>query len=729
MTLNVNQSYLITMMLDQANGIHSLWVDSDGSDEGSPDCTTTIVASAGNDGFFLRQGDNWDNGDSSWTVDDLITATTFAEVTGGGTPVVSTNVKFTASAAAVDENAGTYQVTVVKTLAEGNISGEIALGGTATEGGAADYTIGTTNFTMNGTTTSAVFTVTINDDGDTEPAETIVLALANVVGGTLSTPNAFTLTINASDVPALPEPAVWINEVNYDDPGTDSNEFIEVAGPAGTDLSVYTLYPYKGAGGVVYSPVTALSGTIDDEGCGYGAVAFALAGIQNGPDGIALANTSGGVTTLVQFLSYEGSFAATDGPAAAYTSENIGTQTGAGPTLQLGGDATNYSAFVWETNTMSQGSLNINQTITGCVAVPQTNVSFTASGASVAESVGTYDVTITKSLDQGTVTGTIELGGTASEGGAADYTVSSTNFTLDGATTSATITITVNNDAIQEDAETVILTLANLAGGTVVAPSVFTLTISPNDPLPEGILAFRFLEDPYLQVSTKDDNLTVSNMALSVGTIDAAIFTGTYFPNEPYIEETGGWTAEDQATAKNFNFSFQPAAGYQVAVTAISFRAYATAGGPSAFGFDVRDGTATYAVDAPDSTLVEVMQPVAGINGETASINVMIQGWTNGTRATTGTGTFRLDDVVIWGSVTPTGAVSVEPTFTGVTLSSGQMVFVFSNEVAATYTLQRSVDLTAEPAFTNYTTGISGGSYTQNVVNDGPMSAYRMLKE
>ncbi|MGD9873203.1 MAG: PEP-CTERM sorting domain-containing protein [Kiritimatiellia bacterium] len=80
MTLNVNQSYLITMMLDQANGIHSLWVDSDGTDFATPDATTTIAASSGNDGFFLRQGDNWDNGDASWTVDNLVAATTFAEV-------------------------------------------------------------------------------------------------------------------------------------------------------------------------------------------------------------------------------------------------------------------------------------------------------------------------------------------------------------------------------------------------------------------------------------------------------------------------------------------------------------------------------------------------------------------------------------------------------------------------------------------------------------------------
>lgn len=415
-------------------------------------------------------------------------------------------------------------------------------------------------------------------------------------------------------------------------------------------------------------------------------------------------------------------------PGTAWTSNGVST---ANQNIQLKSGITDGDKDGWTDPSERFEYVAVGSVLTGFGvapgAPPQTNVSFVGSSASVDEGVGIYDIVITKSLAEGTVTGQIGLGGTAVEG--VDYTMSSTNFTLDGATTSVTVTVTVTQDLEFEPAETVILTIANVTGGTVVVPSVFTLTINVSDVPPEGILSFRFTDPPYLQVSTKDSNLNVTDMALSVGVIETQIVTGTYFPNEPYIEETGGWTAEDQATAKNFNFSFQPAAGYQVAVTAISFRAYATSAGPSAFGFDIRDGTATYAVDAPDSTLVEVFQPVAGINGETASINVMIQGWTNGSRATSGTGTFRLDDVVIWGSVTPTGAVSVEPTFTSATLSAGQMVFVFSNEVSATYTLQRSVDLTANPAFTNYVTGITGGSYTQNVVNDGPMSAYRMLKE
>ena len=283
------------------------------------------------------------------------------------------------------------------------------------------------------------------------------------------------------------EPAVWFNEINYDPAGSDTagTEWLEVAGPAGTDLSNYVVVRYNGANGASYGSTT-LSGTIDDEGCGFGAVELVYNtadSLQNGaPDGIALANVSGGVTTLVQFLCYEGTFMATNGPAAGTTGANIGTQNSlTNLTLQLSGTATNYDGFTWVTNTSSMGSLNADQTIAGCSAGPQTNMSFTASAVSVDENAGTYQVTVIKSLAEGNVSGQIALSGTATYGAGEDYTVDSTNFTLNGTTTSAVITVTINDDDVPEAAETVVLALAGVAGGGVVAPSTFTLTINPSD--------------------------------------------------------------------------------------------------------------------------------------------------------------------------------------------------------------------------------------------------------
>ena len=45
---------------------------------------------------------------------------------------------------------------------------------------------------------------------------------------------------------------VFINEIHYDNDGADISEGVEIAGPAGTDLTGYTLLLLNGNGGSVY---------------------------------------------------------------------------------------------------------------------------------------------------------------------------------------------------------------------------------------------------------------------------------------------------------------------------------------------------------------------------------------------------------------------------------------------------------------------------------------------
>ncbi len=97
-------------------------------------------------------------------------------------------------------------------------------------------------------------------------------------------------------------------------------EAVEIEGPAGLDLGGLSVVLYNGNGGVTYGTL-ALSGTLADQCGGRGTVVVAAPGLQNGsPDGLALVNG----TTVVEFLSYEGVFAATNGPAAGLTSTDIG---------------------------------------------------------------------------------------------------------------------------------------------------------------------------------------------------------------------------------------------------------------------------------------------------------------------------------------------------------------------------------------------------------------------
>lgn len=140
----------------------------------------------------------------------------------------------------------------------------------------------------------------------------------------------------------------WINELHYDNAGTDVGEFVEVAGAAGLDLSGWTLVAYNGNGAVVYDTVT-LSGSIpDQQGC-FGTKSFDLVGLQNGsPDGVALVDAGGAV---IEFLSYEGSFTAVNGPAAGMLSVDIGVSelgtTPIGQSLQRQGSGDKSGFFVF----------------------------------------------------------------------------------------------------------------------------------------------------------------------------------------------------------------------------------------------------------------------------------------------------------------------------------------------------------------------------------------------
>ena len=160
---------------------------------------------------------------------------------------------------------------------------------------------------------------------------------------------------------------VFVSEIHYDNTGTDTGEGVSIFGPAGTNLTGWSVVPYNGLNGQSYTPVANLSGSIDDENnSGFGELTFAISGLQNGaPDGVALVNESGQV---VQFLSYEGSFAATNGPAQGKTSTDIGaSQSGTeavGLTLQVVGTGALYEQLSWAAPaTGSMGSINVGHTV------------------------------------------------------------------------------------------------------------------------------------------------------------------------------------------------------------------------------------------------------------------------------------------------------------------------------------------------------------------------------
>lgn len=162
---------------------------------------------------------------------------------------------------------------------------------------------------------------------------------------------------------------VFFNEIHYDNSGADTAEAVEIAGPAGTDLTGWRVIPYNGANGQSYTPAPTLSGVIPNQNStGFGSVRVNISGLQNGsPDGIALVNAS---NQVVQFLSYEGGFTALSGPANGLSSTDIGVSESGEPlingqvqSLQLRGTGSNYEDFTWNSPSLNTlGTINDGQT-------------------------------------------------------------------------------------------------------------------------------------------------------------------------------------------------------------------------------------------------------------------------------------------------------------------------------------------------------------------------------
>jgi DNA/RNA endonuclease G (NUC1) len=219
---------------------------------------------------------------------------------------------------------------------------------TATAFDASNQPIAGVTFTW---TTSASSVATVSASGlatGAGPGDATITATApNAVAGTAS------LHVDPATTPTLPP--TRFSELHYDNVGTDANEAIEVEGPAGTDLTGWSIVLYDGNGGAAYN-MTSLSGTIANscDGRGVVVVNYAVNGIQNGsPDAMALINAGGQV---VEFLSYEGTFTAADGPAAGKLSTDIGAAEATGS--PLGSSLQRDASGAWALATSTFGTCN-----------------------------------------------------------------------------------------------------------------------------------------------------------------------------------------------------------------------------------------------------------------------------------------------------------------------------------------------------------------------------------
>ena len=214
--------------------------------------------------------------------------------------------------------------------------------------------------------------------------------VVSVTGGPADTVSVVVVT------PPPPLPSVWVTEIHYDNVGTDVNEAIEVEGPAGTDLTGWTIVLYNGNGGVPYDTLE-LAGTLTNQCNGRGTAWTWALGLQNGsPDGLALVTPR---DSVVEFLTYEGSFTATAGPA-------LGVPPTVIPVSQEPAPAIGQSLHRDATGTWSQRAANFGYCFG--VAPPTANiVSFTGrTNADPALPVG-YEDQLFATLRSGTTGETV----------------------------------------------------------------------------------------------------------------------------------------------------------------------------------------------------------------------------------------------------------------------------------------------------------------------------------
>lgn len=215
------------------------------------------------------------------------------------------------------------------------------------------------------------------------PVEGGTTALHQTIVRDLSVPPGETFEMRFTFVQGpgggLPPADVFINEFDYDDFGSDTGEFVEiVTGPGftGTPDDV-SLVLYNGATGETYgshSLATFTAGAVTASG--HRLYSKSIAGIQNGaPDGFALVVNG----EVAEFLSYEGTFTATNGPAAGMKSNPTGlSQSGSEPegfgSIGRVGSGGRVWDFVWNqfaSTPYSPGQPNPGQTFGNSVLPSQ----------------------------------------------------------------------------------------------------------------------------------------------------------------------------------------------------------------------------------------------------------------------------------------------------------------------------------------------------------------------
>ena len=329
------------------------------------------------------------------------------------------SASFASASLSVDEDSGASDVTVnLSPAPAADIALSYTVEGTATSG--SDYAALSGTVAVSKGATTATIPVAVIDDSENEGAETVVLTLAAGEGYKVGSTGTHTLTIAASDPPTASFASA--SQSADEDSGT-SNVTVNLSPAPATDITLsYTVDGTATSG----SDYTALSGTVTVP---------------------KDATTATLPVTLIDDGAHE-------------SSETVVLTLAAGSDYAVGSPDTH--------------------TLTIAANDPPT-ASFASASQSVDEDSGTSNVTVNLSPAPATdITLAYTVDGTATSG--SDYTALSGTVAVPKDAATATLPVTLIDDGANEDAETVVLTLATGSGYAVGSPDTHTLTIAASDP-------------------------------------------------------------------------------------------------------------------------------------------------------------------------------------------------------------------------------------------------------
>jgi len=405
-------------------------------------------------------------------------------------------IEFHSTSSSGDESVASKVIQIDLSAASSkDVSVNIGVSGTASENN--DYTKSAASITIPAGSTSANLTLSIIDDALDEDNETAIMTLSGPTNATLGTNTSHTYTINDND--ATPTIEFSTTTSNGDESVATTNLQIELSAVSGRDVTVNV----------------ATSGTAT-ENTDYT--------ISNSTITITAGNTTANLTLSItddgDVESDETAKMTISGP----TNATLGTNTSHTYTINDNDNSRKIDFDVASANNNeSTTSVNVGLSITSADASNDTKVDYTVTG--------------------GTATGS----GT-------DYTLADGTLTISaGTATTGSFSISINNDALDEDDETIIIELSNPVNCNLGTTTTYTYTINDDDATPT--IQFNSTSSSGAEsVATK--NIQVDLSAASSKDVSVNVSTsGTATENTDYTKSTSTITITAGNTSANLTLS------------------------------------------------------------------------------------------------------------------------------------------------------------------------------